>query len=121
MKSKKGAEFTIGTLIAIVLGVLVLAFLVYGFATGWTNFWEKIKGTAGTVNVDTLKQACLYACTTQQSYEYCCINRTIITETGSSKGRCQDTNSLIYTACDKISCTSAICVTATPATSPAAS
>jgi len=78
IRGKKGAEMTIGTLVVIVLAVLVLALLAFGFGTGWANLWEKIKGTAGTVNVDTLKQSCLYACTTQQTYSYCCENRTII-------------------------------------------
>lgn len=77
MKAKKGAEMTIGTLVVIVLAVLVLAFLAYGFSTGWSNLWNQISPKIAKVNVDALRQTCLLACTTQQSYEYCCNNRTI--------------------------------------------
>lgn len=104
MINKKGAEMTIGTLVVIVLAVMVLAFVAYGFGTGWTNLWEKIKGSTSTANVDTLKQACLYACTAQQTYEYCCVNKTIILETGAHRvAKCKD-DSLIHVDCGGITC-----------------
>jgi len=93
-KNKKGAEMTIGTLVIIVLAVLVLALLAFGFGTGWGNLWDKIKAyTAGGVNVDSVKQACLVACTTQRTYEYCCVQRDVRFETGKPAERmtCNDT------------------------------
>ena len=37
MKSKKGAEFTIGMLIALILGLIVLVVIALGFTYGWSN------------------------------------------------------------------------------------
>jgi len=72
--NKRGAELTIGTLVVIVLAIIVLVVLALGFGTGWSNLWSKISGMFSPVNVDAVKQACVYACTTQAKYDYC--NRT---------------------------------------------
>lgn len=70
--NKKGAEMTIGTIIIIVLALIVLVILVYGFSTGWTNLWEKITGFGGgKINVQTIVQSCQLACTTSSEYDYC--------------------------------------------------
>jgi len=70
--NKKGAEMTIGTIIVIVLALVVLVILVYGFSTGWTNLWDKITGFGGgRVNVQTVVQSCQLACTTNSQYDYC--------------------------------------------------
>lgn len=69
--NKKGAEFTINTLVIIVLAIIVLVVLALGFGTGWANMWSKISGYFSPVNIDAVKQACQYACTTQSSYAYC--------------------------------------------------
>ena len=72
LKSKRGAEMTIGTIIIIILAVLVLVFLVFGFSTGWNNLWENIKNFfGGGANVDTIVRNCQAACTTNQVFEYC--------------------------------------------------
>ncbi len=69
---KKAAEMTIGTIIIIVLALVVLVILVYGFSTGWSNLWEKITGFGGgKVNVQTIVQSCQLACTTSSQYDYC--------------------------------------------------
>jgi len=78
MKGKKGAEMTIGTIIIIILAILVLVFLVYGFSTGWGNLWERITGLGGGgSNVDSVKQACQVACSTNSQYDYEQSKRTI--------------------------------------------
>lgn len=110
--NKKGAEMAIGTLVVIILSILVLVLIAFGFGMGWRNLWDKISGTfGGGVNVDSLKQACEYACTTQRTYEYCCIERSINykDEAGSlqvEKGTCM--NSLIKPACD-LTCSGDVC------------
>jgi hypothetical protein len=72
LKSKRSAEMTIGTIIIIILAVLVLVFLVFGFSTGWNNLWENIKNFfGGGANVDTVVRNCQAACTTNQVFEYC--------------------------------------------------
>jgi len=63
MVNKKGQQMTLGTIIAIVLGIAVLVFLIFGFASGWGNLWSKITAFGGgDVNVDTITQACALAC-----------------------------------------------------------
>lgn len=75
---KKAQQLTIGTLIIIVLGIAVLAFLIYGFSTGWGNLWGKIGAYGGgQENVDTIKQACILACSSAQESQYCSTNRTV--------------------------------------------
>lgn len=75
---KKGQNMTLGTIIAIVLGIAVLVFLVYGFATGWGNLWSRITAySGGDANVDTIKQACALACASNAENDYCLRERTI--------------------------------------------
>ena len=77
--NKKGAEMTIGTIIIIVLALVVLVILVYGFSTGWSNLWGKITGFGGgEVNVQSVVQSCQLACTTGSRYDYCTLERTVI-------------------------------------------
>ncbi|MBI2629823.1 hypothetical protein HYW76_01855 [Candidatus Pacearchaeota archaeon] len=71
IKNKKGAEMTIGTLVIIVLAIIVLVVIALGFGMGWSNLWSRITGYFSPVNVDAVKQACIYACTTQASYDWC--------------------------------------------------
>jgi hypothetical protein len=61
--NKKGQQMTLGTIIAIVLGIAVLVFLIFGFSTGWASLWSKVTAFGGgDVNVDTITQACALAC-----------------------------------------------------------
>jgi hypothetical protein len=91
---------------------------------GWRNLWDKISGTfGGGVNVDSLKQACEYACTTQRTYEYCCIERKInYKEEGgvlkSETGKCN--TGLIKPADCTIDCSKVVCATAQAQTQTAA-
>jgi hypothetical protein len=86
MKSKKGAEMTIGTIIVIILALVVLVVLIYGFSTGWSNLWQNILGYGGgTVNVQTVVDSCKLACTAQQSFDYCSKKRTIVFELVNGK------------------------------------
>lgn len=78
--NKKGQELTLGTIILIVLGVLVLIFLIYGFSSGWSNLWKKIAGVEGKTNVDDIRSACELACSRGEAskYSYCQENRSVI-------------------------------------------
>ena len=77
MKGKKGAEMTIGTLVVIALAVIVLVTVLVGYGYGFANLWDKIKNLGGSVNVDSVKQACELACTTGAKTEYCCVERSV--------------------------------------------
>src|SRR4030042_200589 len=86
MKNKKGAEMTIGTIIVIILALVVLVILIYGFSTGWSNLWEKINVFGGgKSNVQTIIQACQLACTTSSDYNYCKTQKLIEDANGDGK------------------------------------
>lgn len=90
MKSvnKRGQQMTLGTIILIVLGLVVLVFLIYGFSTGWSNLWGRVTGLGGgNVNVDTVRTACVLACRRGQSgvYAYCNEKKSVVLE-GEYKG-----------------------------------
>jgi hypothetical protein len=94
--NKKGQELTLGTIILIVLGVVVLVFLIYGFSTGWTNLWDKL-GISKS-NVDEVVRDCGSYCTLEKQHSFCTEKRTIkygspVTVDGkeikSSEGSCK--------------------------------
>ncbi len=71
-ENKKGAEMTIGTVVVIILALVVLIFLVFGFATGWSNIWEKILNFGqGDSNIATIQQSCQFACSSNNIFDYC--------------------------------------------------
>ena len=83
--NKRGAEMAIGTLVIIVLAIIVLVVLALGFGTGWSNLWNRMTGYFSPVNVDSVKQACAYACTSSASYDYCCLKRDVTIQGADGK------------------------------------
>jgi hypothetical protein len=76
--NKRGQELTLGTIILIVLGVVVLIFLIYGFSTGWTNLWDRVTNYAGgKSNFDTINNACTIACSSREREAWCTQQRTV--------------------------------------------
>lgn len=104
---KSGQGMPISTLVVIVLAVLVLVMVAFGFGVGWSNLWNQLRGVVTNVNVDSLKQACEVACTTNQKYSFCCLNRTIVYPVGEQKktdyGNCFE-GPYITTQCPSIDC-----------------
>jgi len=77
--NKKGAELTIGTIVIIILALVLLVVIIYGFTTGWGNLWENLIGFGGgSVNVQTVIQSCQVACTTNGQFDYCKKQRKVI-------------------------------------------
>ncbi|MGC9309478.1 MAG: hypothetical protein ACP5D2_02160 [Candidatus Nanoarchaeia archaeon] len=76
---KRAQNITLATIILIVLGIAVLVFLIWGFSTGWSEFWERITGITGGSNVDNIKQSCSMACAKGESgqYAYCTEERVV--------------------------------------------
>jgi hypothetical protein len=75
---KKRGEMTIGTIIAIALGVAILAFLIFGFSSGWKNLWERVSNIGGTDdNVDSVVSGCQVACSGNHVHDYCNKKRTL--------------------------------------------
>ncbi|MFH1522023.1 MAG: hypothetical protein ABIF18_03620 [archaeon] len=76
--NKKGQQMTLGTIIAIVLGIAVLVFLIFGFASGWNNLWDKVTAYGGGGdNTNTIKQACAIVCSTGDKSGFCNIKRNV--------------------------------------------
>jgi len=69
---------TLTTLILIILGVVVLALLIFGFSTGWNNLWDKVtQYGGGNSNVDTIRQACAISCSSGGGYSFDTEVRTV--------------------------------------------
>ena len=78
MVNNRGQQMTLGTIIAIVLGIAVLVFLIFGFSTGWNNMWSKITELGGgSANVDDVVRGCEVACASQSKDAYCDKSRTV--------------------------------------------
>jgi hypothetical protein len=69
--NKKAQDLSIGTLILIVLGIVVLVLLVLGFSMGWENLWEKINIFGGGSSIGTVASACELAAQQDNKYGYC--------------------------------------------------
>ncbi|MEM0465439.1 MAG: hypothetical protein QXW97_01910 [Candidatus Pacearchaeota archaeon] len=80
--NKRGAEMTIGTIIVIILALVVLVVIIYGFTVGWSNLWQKITGFSPKSNVHTHVQACQIACTSESKYDYCKPRQVIFEDKG---------------------------------------
>ena len=69
--NKKAQDLSIGTLILIVLGIVVLVLLILGFSLGWSNLWEKINIFQGGSSIGDVVTACKLSVTAQDTYSYC--------------------------------------------------
>lgn len=71
MVDKKGQQMTLGTIIAIVLGLVVLIFLIYGFSTGWGKLWSSVTGSISGSNVEDKIRDCETDCSLNEKSSYC--------------------------------------------------
>lgn len=72
LKDKRAAEMTIGTIIIIILALVVLVFLIFGFTRGTGNLFENIRNFfGGGANVQTVVTGCQTACATNSVYDWC--------------------------------------------------
>ena len=76
MLNKRG-QMSIETLIAIIMGALVLAFVAYGFATNWQMFSSFFP--AGNT-VSAVVTQCQTSCATADNYGFCTMSRTLKAE-----------------------------------------
>ena len=106
--NKKGAEMTIGTIVIIVLAIVVLVFLIFGFTTGWSNLWSKIGiYGGGEENVNDIVVACSVACTQESEYGFCNQGRDLSFGDGrTAKGSCEALGDVggFEIDCSSISC-----------------
>ncbi len=76
--NKRAQQMTLGTIIAIVLGIAVLILLIMGFTTGWNNMWNKIdQFGGGSTNVDDVSRGCEVACAQNSVDDFCRKSRTV--------------------------------------------
>src|SRR3989344_5573743 len=87
---KRGQELSIGTLILIVLGVIVLVLLVLGFSMGWSNLFSKIGIYQGS-DLSAMVAACELAVSSNSQTDFC-KERSIRLDDGTvnSKMKCND-------------------------------
>ena len=69
--NKKAQDLSIGTLILIVLGIVVLVLLILGFSYGWASLLEKINIFWGKTSISDVVNACNLAVTSNARYTYC--------------------------------------------------
>ncbi|MCR4323863.1 MAG: hypothetical protein NUV37_02755 [Nanoarchaeota archaeon] len=75
--NKRGQGMSITTIILIVIGIVVLVILIWGFSTGWNNLWDKVSGRTSSSNVDDVVAGCKVACDTGARDDFCNAGRTI--------------------------------------------
>tara|TARA_B100000315_G_C14162226_1_gene400591 strand:+ start:178 stop:573 length:396 start_codon:yes stop_codon:yes gene_type:complete len=74
--NKRGQGLSVNAIILIVLGVVVLAVLIFGFTVGF----GKILPFISSNNVDVIVNSCDTACTTNSVYGFCTQERTLKAE-----------------------------------------
>jgi hypothetical protein len=87
MANKKG-DMSVGVIIALVLGVVVLVVLALGFSMGWDKLvpWLSSKN-----NVQDMVSQCQVACASGNTYGYCTQKRTLNAE-DLSGGKLENTD-----------------------------
>jgi hypothetical protein len=67
-RGQEGGPSALGMTLAIILGLAVVAVVIYGFVVGWSNF---LPWLSPTNNVDFIKSQCSIACSTGSTYGFC--------------------------------------------------
>jgi hypothetical protein len=83
MLSKRGQGLSTNAIVLMVLGVIILVVLVVGFTVGF----EKIAPWLSSNNVDTIVTSCSVACSTNNIYEFCSLERTLKADDLPSGGK----------------------------------
>jgi len=91
-KKKRAQNISLTTILLMVLGVVVVVLLIWGFSTGWSNMWDKITNfVGGGSNVEAVKSGCELACTTENKQVWCEEVRTLKKSDGTRlKGSCEN-------------------------------
>ena len=72
-KNKRAQGMSTNTIILLILGIVVLVALVWGFSTGWSS----LRNLVDSSNVDDVAQDCSAACAIDSVYSYCSAQRTL--------------------------------------------
>lgn len=79
MRRKKGFEMSINVLVYIIIGVIVLAGLVFMFSGGWKNFMDVINNYRGS-DFDNAEKLCLSQCQLDNKHSFCCEEKLVAKE-----------------------------------------
>ena len=74
ISKKRGQGLSTQAIILIILGVFVLAILIFGFTVGWSKLapWISTEN-----NINSLVTSCSVACNTQSVYDFCTQQREL--------------------------------------------
>lgn len=84
--SKKGQGLSTSAIILIVLGVIILVILAFGFIAGWDKFKSIFGGSDN--NIDSISLSCQTACTTRSSYDFCTSVRDVKVDSKEISASC---------------------------------
>ncbi|MBU2612633.1 MAG: hypothetical protein KKB62_02845 [Nanoarchaeota archaeon] len=73
MQNKKGQGLSTSTIVLLILGLIILVILIWGFVTGWSGF----KSLVSPSNVDDVIRDCSSYCSISSVYSYCSGERTL--------------------------------------------
>ena len=105
MFNKRGQDLSIGTLILIVLGIVVLVLLILGFSLGWSNLWEKVGIFQGGSGVESVIQSCKIAASTDALFTYCSDFKQIKVDGKTEYLNCQDGKVVLGGLDKELTCT----------------
>ena len=83
MRSKRGQGLSTNAIVLMVLGVIILVVLAVGFTVGF----GKIAPWLSSNNVDTVVTGCSIACSTDNIYEFCSLERSLKADDLPSGGK----------------------------------
>jgi hypothetical protein len=110
MNSKRGQNSTIGVTIAIVLGIALVVFLIWGFSTNWAIFSSTGGAYSGQTNIDSLRNACKTQCDAGFTAQYCSAVKNLIPPEGESRqGNCVSLGLQAYEGQDPDGCDNVVC------------
>jgi len=66
-KNKKAQGMSTTTIVLLILGVIVMVVLIFGFSTGWSSFKKIMSPT----NVDSVVEDCSSVCGLNQKFSFC--------------------------------------------------
>lgn len=76
LEKKRGMEMAISTLIAIVLGIALLALIIVMLTSNWQKFQDTIKNYIGT-DEQSIRDACEVQCSMGKEHDFCCEKKNL--------------------------------------------
>ncbi|MBU2615534.1 MAG: hypothetical protein KKC19_00325 [Nanoarchaeota archaeon] len=73
LRDKKGQGLSTNAIILIILGIVVLVVLIFGFTIGWGKLLPFVQSN----NVQNIVTSCDTACVTGAQYDYCSTMRSV--------------------------------------------